>query len=130
VGADLEITDALLVTPRGQRRGTLVVDDGRIAGIAERPSSTTSVPRRSPRGVTSSASVISRSAPTGRGSQRSRRPSSRSWRSSISAGAPVSGSCPLAVFGNAMTSRIDSRPAMTATTRSIPSAMPPCGGAP
>ena len=38
VGADLEITDALLVTPGGERRGTLVVDDGRITGIAERPS--------------------------------------------------------------------------------------------
>jgi dihydroorotase len=38
VGADLEITGALLVTPDGERRGTLVVEDGRIAGIAERPS--------------------------------------------------------------------------------------------
>jgi dihydroorotase-like cyclic amidohydrolase len=38
MGADLEITGALLVTPDGERRGTLVVEDGRIAGIAERPS--------------------------------------------------------------------------------------------
>ena len=38
MGADLEITGALLVTPEGERRGTLVVEDGRIAGIAERPS--------------------------------------------------------------------------------------------
>ena len=46
------------------------------------------------------------------------------------AGAPVSGSEPLAVFGKAMTSRIDSRPSRSATMRSMPKAMPPCGGAP
>ena len=40
------------------------------------------------------------------------------------------GPSPLAVFGNAITSRIESRPAMSATMRSRPSAMPPCGGAP
>jgi dihydroorotase len=38
VSADLEITGALLVTPGGERRGTLVVEDGRIAGIADAPS--------------------------------------------------------------------------------------------
>ena len=57
-------------------------------------------------------------------------PSSASWRASTGAGAPVSGSEPLAVFGNAITSRIESRPAMIATIRSMPSAIPPCGGAP
>src|ERR671915_1707792 len=57
-------------------------------------------------------------------------PSSLSWRSSTCAGAPVSGSAPLAAFGKAITSRIDSRPASRATMRSIPNAIPPCGGAP
>jgi dihydroorotase (multifunctional complex type) len=38
MSADLEITGALLVTPDGERRGTLVVEDGRISGIAEEPS--------------------------------------------------------------------------------------------
>ena len=38
---------------------------------------------------------------------------------STGAGAPVSGSLPLAVFGNAMTSRIDSRPARSATILSM-----------
>ena len=42
------------------------------------------------------------------------RPSSRSWRSSTGAGAPVSGSAPLAALGNAITSRIESRPASSA----------------
>ena len=57
-------------------------------------------------------------------------PSSASCAASTAAGAPVSGSDPLAVFGNAITSRIDSRPARIATIRSMPNAMPPCGGAP
>ena len=53
VGADLEITGALLVTPDGERRGTLVVEDGRIAGIAERPPGrrTADDRRRRPRGA-------------------------------------------------------------------------------
>ena len=45
-------------------------------------------------------------------------------------GRPVSGSCPVAVFGNAITSLIDYRPASSAAIRSSPDAMPPCGGAP
>ena len=40
--------------------------------------------------------------------QARRRPSSRSCAGSTGAGAPVSGSAPLAAFGNAITSRIDS----------------------
>ena len=47
-------------------------------------------------------------------------PSSRNWRSSTGAGAPVSGSPPEAVFGNAITSRIDSVPAASAQIRSMP----------
>ena len=50
--------------------------------------------------------------------------------SSIGAGAPVIGSWPVAVFGKAITSRIDSRPASSAAIRSSPNAIPPCGGAP
>ena len=47
-------------------------------------------------------------------------PSSRQLGGVDGAGAPVSGSEPLAVFGNAITSRIDSRPARIATIRSMP----------
>ena len=57
-------------------------------------------------------------------------PSSLSWRASTGAGAPVSGSAPLAAFGKAITSRIDDAPASSATMRSMPNAIPPCGGAP
>ncbi len=49
---------------------------------------------------------------------------------STGAGAPVSRSDPLAVFGKAITSRIESRPASSATIRSRPNAIPPSGGAP
>ena len=45
-------------------------------------------------------------------------------------GAPDIRSTAAAVFGNAMTSRIDGSPASSATMRSRPSAMPPCGGVP
>jgi hypothetical protein len=45
-------------------------------------------------------------------------------------GAPVSGSPPLAVFGKAITSRIESEPVSRAHTRSRPNAIPPCGGGP
>ena len=57
-------------------------------------------------------------------------PTSASCAVSTPAGAPVSGSEPEAVFGNAITSRIESRLARIATIRSMPSASPPCGGAP
>ena len=72
-------------------------------------------------------------APSGSGlagGAASRSPSSASCASSTAAGAPVSGSAPLAVFGKAITSRIESSPAISAAMRSMPSAMPPCGGAP
>jgi hypothetical protein len=59
-----------------------------------------------------------------------RRALARRCRSSIGAGAPVSGSDPVAVFGNAMTSRIESLPERIAAMRSMPNAIPPCGGAP
>ena len=39
-------------------------------------------------------------------------------------------SCAAVVFGKAMTSRIDFSPASSAIMRSIPRAMPPCGGVP
>ena len=47
-------------------------------------------------------------------------PSSRSWLSSTRAGAPVSGSLPEAVFGKAITSRIESVPWRSAVIRSRP----------
>src|SRR5690606_23746799 len=59
-----------------------------------------------------------------------RRCSSFSWRGSTVDGAPAIRSTAAAVFGNAMTSRIDGSPARIATIRSRPSAMPPWGGAP
>ncbi len=48
----------------------------------------------------------------------------------ITVGAPVSGSPPPPVLGKAMTSRIESAPVTIAAMRSIPKAMPPCGGGP
>ncbi len=45
-------------------------------------------------------------------------------------GAPLIGSSPAWFFGNAITSRRFGSPASTIVIRSIPSAMPPCGGAP
>src|SRR5918997_1933677 len=65
--------------------------------------------------------------PGGSGSRRvpwTRRPRSRSWISSTGAGAPVSRSEPDAVFGNAITSRIEPAPASRWTKRSRPYAMP------
>ena len=57
-------------------------------------------------------------------------PASARWASVIGVGAPVSGSKPAPVFGNAMTSRIDSTPESSADSRSHPSAAPACGGGP
>src|SRR5688572_8543467 len=59
-----------------------------------------------------------------------RRCSSRSCFSVAGLGAPVSRSWPRCVLGKAITSRIASAPAIRATMRSKPKAMPPCGGAP
>src|SRR5262245_5944333 len=56
--------------------------------------------------------------------------SSRSCFSLTGLGAPVSRSCPRWVFGNAITSRMASAPAIRVTMRSKPKAIPPCGGAP
>ena len=47
-------------------------------------------------------------------------PTSLSWISSTGVGAPVKGSAPEAVFGKAITSRIESKPARSAAKRSIP----------
>ncbi len=57
-------------------------------------------------------------------------PASARCASVIGVGAPVRGSPPDAVFGKAITSRIDEAPASSATSRSSPKAMPPCGGGP
>src|SRR3954471_17949406 len=51
-----------------------------------------------------------------------RTPSSPSWSSSTGAGAPVIGSPPLAVFGDAMNSRVDSRAPRRAQHRADPHA--------
>ena len=53
-----------------------------------------------------------------------RTPSSRSCARRPPPGAPVSGSAPVAVFGKAITSRIDRSPASSITMRSRPRAMP------
>src|SRR5262245_30861112 len=55
---------------------------------------------------------------------------SRSWRAVTGAGASVIKSAPLAVFGKAITSRMLGVLQRMALSRSNPSAMPPCGGAP
>src|SRR5437763_13456925 len=57
-------------------------------------------------------------------------PASFRWAAVIGVGAPVSGSSPDAAFGNAITSRIVSRPASSISVLSQPNAIPPCGGAP
>ena len=77
------------------------------------------------RRVTLATSVTRPPAPS-----TTRIPRSRSWRASTGAGASVSGQVPFCVFGNAMTSRMDSSPTSTAASRSSPNAMPPMGGAP
>ena len=53
-----------------------------------------------------------------------------SCASLIGDGALVSRHCAEAVLGKAITSRMDSVPAIRAAMRSMPNAMPPCGGAP
>src|SRR5207237_9852780 len=55
---------------------------------------------------------------------------SRNCLSATSVGDSVIKSAPLAVFGNAITSRMLGVPHKIAMSRSKPSAMPPCGGAP
>ena len=55
---------------------------------------------------------------------------SRSCSGSTREGAEVIRSLARCVFGNAITSRIDSVSAASMATLSIPNAMPPCGGAP
>ena len=57
-------------------------------------------------------------------------PASSRWASVIGVGAPVSRSKPPPVFGNAMTSRIESTPDSSAHVRSQPIAAPACGGGP
>ena len=55
---------------------------------------------------------------------------SRSCCSETGPGAPSSRSCALAFIGKAMTSRMLSSPVSSITIRSMPGAMPACGGAP
>ena len=57
-------------------------------------------------------------------------PNSSSCRSSTPDGASVIRHDADVVFGKAMTSRMESRPAMSMIIRSIPRAIPPCGGTP
>ena len=54
----------------------------------------------------------------------------RAGRARRASGEPVIGSVPDCVFGKAITSRMFSSPARMATSRSMPKANPPCGGAP
>ena len=55
---------------------------------------------------------------------------SRNWRGETAAGESVIRSVPFAVFGKAITSRMLGVSQRIAQSRSKPSAMPPCGGAP
>src|SRR5882724_12668021 len=57
-------------------------------------------------------------------------PSWSSWTLSTSDGDSAIRSCAAVVFPKAITSRIDFSPASSITTRSMPSAIPPCGGVP
>ena len=57
-------------------------------------------------------------------------PASNRCSAVIGVGAPVSGSCPPPVLGNAMTSRSESASASSMQMRSQPKAMPPWGGGP
>jgi hypothetical protein len=122
---------------RGAERAEGAVDDAaadvpRAGGVVERAQGSDARAARLPRHLRRAADRQGRPARRRlvSGVQASRIPSSRSSWASIGVGAPLSGSEPLAVLGNAITSRIDSRPAMIATMRSMPKAMPPCGGAP
>ena len=56
--------------------------------------------------------------------------SSLSWSGLTSEGASLMRQAAFSVFGKAMTSRIDSAPAMIMIRRSRPKAIPPWGGAP
>ncbi len=55
---------------------------------------------------------------------------SESCSSDMGEGASVIRHCAPVVFGKGITSRIDSVPAISAAMRSMPKAIPPCGGAP
>src|SRR5262249_37222673 len=57
-------------------------------------------------------------------------PSSATSSGGTSDGAPLIGSTPAWLFGNPIVSRRFDSPARTIIMRSIPNAMPPCGGAP
>ncbi len=61
---------------------------------------------------------------------RSESPSNSSWSSSTGDGASAIKSCAAVVFGKAITSRRDFSPESSAQMRSMPRAMPPCGGVP
>src|SRR5262249_27112160 len=56
--------------------------------------------------------------------------SSASWAASTATGAPVIWSVPWLVLGKGITSRRLGAPVTSMESRSIPSAIPPCGGAP
>ena len=58
------------------------------------------------------------------------RDKSLNWLGDTTSGAPNSRSDPLWVFGNAITSLIDSEFVSIVSSLSIPGAIPPCGGAP
>src|SRR5450631_462109 len=64
------------------------------------------------------------------GGRRTRMCNSFNCASLTSVGASINGSAAVWVFGNAMTSRMLSAPAISIASRSRPKAMPPWGGAP
>src|SRR5690606_12229938 len=105
----IEVTEGLGEGVRGQRRQGRRVLDGRAADRDSHP-----------------AAPVHRTQACGRTCTCT----SASCASGIGDGAPVIRHCAEVVLGKAMTSRIDSVPAISAAMRSMPKAMPPCGGAP
>ena len=111
------------------RRSPAALARASSAWIASR-SSARSV--RSSRAPGSIVVVSLRSAPAslGPGTPTNRSPSSSYWAGSGGDGASSIRSAPDCVFGKAMTSRMFDWWASSAAQRSIPRAIPPCGGGP
>ena len=101
-----------------------------MAATAARSATAASMARRCARAGGTRRSVADAAATRPVVARRAGCRARRAARRSPRTGAPLIGSRPAWFFGNAMTSRRFGSPASTMTVRSIPSAMPPCGGAP
>ena len=109
-----------------QREAALAPPGAGAAARTRGRASTARARRRRLPGCCSSASCPSRSAVACARGCAARAAAPRLPRS----GASVSGSAAVCVFGNAITSRMLSAPAISIASRSSPKAMPPCGGQP